>query len=80
MFKRLVWLTMGFMGGLASSFWVTQKLRRAASRLTPERLAGGAASAARGVVAEVKAAVAEGRTAMKESEDQLRAEIGRPAP
>lgn len=78
MFKRLFWLTVGFLGGLASSFWVSQKLKRAASRLTPERLAGGAASAAREVVAEVKAAVSEGRTAMKESESRLRAEINPP--
>jgi hypothetical protein len=72
-FKRLFWFTMG----CASSLWVMQKVRRTVERLTPHRLTQDAVAGARSAGAEVRAALDEGRQAMREREAELRAEIAR---
>ena len=77
MFKRLFWLTVGLAIGLGTSFWVMRTVRRTVERLTPERLADDVVAGARLVGGELKAALEEGRTAMREREAELRAEIER---
>ena len=65
MFKRLFWLVTGVGFGFGSSFWVMRAFRRTVDRYRPTavvaRLEG-----------DVRAAVAEGRTAMREREAELR--------
>jgi hypothetical protein len=64
-FKRLFWLVTGASFGFGSSFWVMRAFRRTVDRYRPTavvaRLEG-----------DVRAAVAEGRTAMREREAELR--------
>ena len=61
MIKRLVWLVIGFLLGLASSWTVMRRVRRVAVRLAPadvvDRWSG-----------SVRAAVQEGRDAMRARE------------
>ena len=77
MFKRLFWLTTGLTIGFGTSFWLMRTVRRTVERLTPERLSQDVVSGARSVGAELRAALDEGREAMREREAELRAEIER---
>ena len=77
MFKRLFWLTVGLTIGFGTSFWLMKTVRRTVERLTPERLTQDVVSGARSLGAELKAALEEGRVAMREREAELRAEIER---
>ena len=66
MFKRLFWLLVGFVLGLGSSWAVTRRLRRVAARYVPAEVAdrwGGT----------MRAAVDEGRAAMRARETELKA-------
>jgi len=76
-FKRLFWLSTGMTIGLGTSFWVMRTVRRTVERLTPQRLTQDAVAGARSAGAELKAALDEGRGAMREREAELRAEIER---
>jgi hypothetical protein len=64
-FKRLFWLVTGVGFGFGSSFWVMRAFRRTLDRYRPTavvaRLEG-----------DVRAAVEEGRAAMREREAELR--------
>ena len=73
MFKRLLWFTIG----CASSLWVMRTVRKTVERLAPQRLTQDAVAGARSAGAELKAAVAEGRMAMREREAELRAGLAR---
>ena len=75
MFKRLFWFTVG----CASSLWVMRTVRRTVERLTPHRLTQDAVAGARSAGVELRAALDEGRQAMREREAELRAEIARRA-
>ena len=77
MFKRLFWLSVGLTGGFGSSFWLMRTVRRTVERFTPQRLSQDAVAGARSVGAELKAALDEGRTAMRQREAELRAESER---
>jgi hypothetical protein len=72
-FKRLFWFTMG----CASSLWVMRTIRRTVERFTPQRLTQDAVAGAKSAGAELRAALDEGRQAMREREAELRAEIAR---
>jgi hypothetical protein len=74
-FKRLFWLAVGIGFGFGVSFWVTRFLRETVSRYTPERVSGDLADALRGLGKDLRAAVSEGREAMREREDEIRAEL-----
>lgn len=76
MFKRLFWLCVGLSIGFGTSFWVMRLVRRTVERYAPERLASDVADAARGFTQDLKAAVAEGKAAMRERESALWAELG----
>ena len=77
MFKRLFWLTVGLAIGFGTSFWLMRTVRRTVERLAPERLTQDVVAGARSLTIELKAALDEGRTAMREREAELRAEIER---
>jgi hypothetical protein len=68
--KRLVWLSVGFLLGLGSSWTVMRRVRRVAERLAPadvvDRWSG-----------SVKAAVNEGRDAMRAREAALKGSSAR---
>lgn len=79
MFKRLFWLTVGLTLGSSGSFWLMRKVRRAVDRLAPERLTQDVLSGARSVGSDLRAALNDGRTGMRERETELRAELERRA-
>jgi hypothetical protein len=75
--KRLRWLVTGLAVGAGGSLWAQRKVKILASRYRPSGLAGSAATRAKGLPADVVAAIREGRAAMKQREAELR-ELGAP--
>lgn len=71
MFKKLFWLVLGAGFGFGVSFWLMRFVRSSLERYTPERVSDDLASAIRGFGEDLRAAVAEGREAMREREAQL---------
>ena len=65
LFRRLSWLITGVVVGWASSLALTRRVRRVTRRFAPS-------TGRAGVRSEVRAAVLEGRTAMREREAELR--------
>jgi hypothetical protein len=78
-FKRLFWLTVGLAVGFGTSFRLMRAVRRTVERFTPERVSQDALAGARSLGGELRAALDEGRRAMRQREAELRAEIGRRA-
>ena len=72
MFKRLFWLAVGTGLGFGMSFWLTRLVRSTMERYTPERVASDLGAAMKGLGSDMRAAVAEGREAMREREAELR--------
>ncbi len=70
--KRVFWLTVGYGAGLGSSWYAARKVKAAARRYTPESLGGRVTDTVSGISKDVKAAVTEGRSAMREREAELR--------
>jgi len=70
--RRAFWLVAGFAIGIATSYAATRRLRRVAQRYVPaevvDRWSG-----------NMKAAVNEGRSAMKARETELKAGMGGPS-
>ena len=75
MFKRLFWLTVGVGFGFGMSFWVSRTVKGKMARLAPDNVSAELAGALRQLGSDLRAAVAEGRDAMREREAELRAEI-----
>jgi hypothetical protein len=75
MFKRLFWLVVGAGFGFGVSFWLMRFVRETVNRYSPERLSSDLSGAVRQLGADLRAAVAEGREAMREREAELRAEL-----
>lgn len=78
MFKRLFWLIVGAGFGFGVSFWLMRFVRQTVERYSPERVSDDLASALRSFGADLRAAVAEGREAMRETEAELRARLEGP--
>lgn len=76
-FKRLLWLLIGAGFGFGLSFWVVRTVRQTIERYTPERVSADLAGAMRALGSDLRAAVAEGRTAMQEREAELRVDLER---
>ena len=72
MFKRLFWLVVGFALGLGSSWALTRKLRRMAARYAPTEVADRWSGT-------MRAAVDEGRAAMRSREAELKESMVRGA-
>lgn len=75
MLKRLFWLVVGVGFGFGMSFWVTRMVREKVARFSPEKVSAVLANAMRGLGRDLRAAVSEGREAMREREAAVRAEI-----
>jgi hypothetical protein len=75
MFRRLFWLIMGAGFGFGVSFWLMRMVRETVQRYSPDRLSTDLGDALRQLGSDVRAAVAEGREAMHETEARLRADI-----
>jgi gas vesicle protein len=74
-FRRLFWLMVGAGFGFGVSFWLMRFVRETAARYAPERVSADLADALRGLGGDLRAAVAEGREAMREREAELRDEV-----
>ncbi len=75
MFRRLFWLLIGAGFGFGVSFWVMRFVKETVDRYRPERVSADLAGAIRSLGADLRAAVAEGREAMRETEENLRAQL-----
>lgn len=80
MFKRLFWLIVGAGFGFGVSFWLMRFLRQTVERYSPERVSDDLSSALRSFGTDLRAAVAEGREAMRETEAELRSRLEGPRP
>ena len=79
MFKRLFWLVIGAGFGFGVSFWLMRFVRETVNRYSPERMSEDLAGALRSFGSDLRAAVSEGREAMREAEADLRARLENPA-
>ena len=79
MLRRIFWFAVGIGFGAGLSWWATRALRRTAEKYAPDRVAGELSKSLGRLGADLKAAVAEGRTAMQQREQELRA-APKPAP
>jgi hypothetical protein len=77
MFKRVRWVSAGFVLGLGSSYAVARRVRRTVQRYTPPQVADRLGTSAANAGRNARAAVVEGRSAMRAREADLRAEVGR---
>ena len=75
MFKRIFWLAIGLGLGFGMSFWLMRFIRETVDRYRPERVSQDLAGAISKLGDDLRAAVREGRMAMAEREEELRAEI-----
>jgi hypothetical protein len=75
MFRRLFWLTVGAGFGFGVSFWLMRFVRTTVERYSPERVSNDLSSALRSLGEDIRAAVAEGREAMREREAEIRADL-----
>jgi hypothetical protein len=73
--RRLVWFTSGATAGFGGAMWVRRRIRRAVRRYAPENVRADATASVRRMGAGVRDAVTEGRSAMREREAELRAEL-----
>jgi hypothetical protein len=74
----LFWALVGAGFGFGLSFWLMRFVRETMQRYTPERVSGDLAGALRDFGRDIRLAVEEGREAMREREDEIRAELARP--
>lgn len=79
MFKRLFWLVTGAGFGFGASFWIMRAVRSTVDRYKPERVSADMTRAFRGLSQDVRAAVAEGRGAMRDYERDMRTRLEAPA-
>lgn len=71
--RKLFWLTVAFLLGAGSSWAITRRLRRAATRYAPAEVAHRFTRSVAGFGGDVRDAVAEGREEMRRREAELRA-------
>ena len=72
MFRRLFWLIIGAGFGFGVSFWLMRFVRETVERYSPANVSTNMADALRSFGGDLRAAVAEGRMAMRETEEELR--------
>ncbi len=75
MFKRLFWLVVGAGFGFGMAFWVARFVRASVQRYSPENLSAELARAVRGLGEDLRAALTEGREAMRQREAELRERV-----
>jgi hypothetical protein len=69
--KRVFWLGVGYTAGIGTSWYAARKVKEAARRYTPEGLQTRVTDTVSGLSRDVKAAVTEGRSAMRQREAEL---------
>ncbi|HET6809517.1 MAG TPA: hypothetical protein VFH50_00735 [Acidimicrobiales bacterium] len=72
MIKRLFYLAVGMGMGFGLSLWLTRLVRSTIERYTPERVSADVSASLRRFGEDIRAAVADGREAMREREAELR--------
>lgn len=72
MIKRIVWMGFGAVIGASGSVWANRRVRRFVDRYAPEHVRHRIQNRVRTASGHVRAAVDEGRSAMREREAQLR--------
>ncbi|MEY2435494.1 MAG: hypothetical protein QOF97_330 [Acidimicrobiaceae bacterium] len=77
MFRRLFWLVVGAGFGFGVSFWLMRFVRETVQRYSPEQMSADLGGALRNLGTDLRAAVAEGREAMRERETEIRSELER---
>jgi hypothetical protein len=77
MFRRFFWLIIGAGFGFGMSFWLMRFVRETVDRYSPERISADLSGAMRSLGTDIRAAVADGRDAMREREAELRADLDR---
>lgn len=75
MFKRVIWLGAGYAAGLGTSYWAYRKVQRTVQRYAPVEVASRTRDSARDLGRNVRAAMAEGRDAMRAREVELRSDL-----
>ena len=75
MFRRLLWLVIGAGFGFGVSFWLMRFVKETAERYRPERISEDLTGAIRSLGSDIRAAVADGRVAMREREEEVRSSI-----
>lgn len=75
MFKRLFWLGIGVTLGFGSSWWLTRTVKQRLEQLLPQQVRANVATKARTAGKDVRAALADGRQAMRQQEASLRAQM-----
>jgi hypothetical protein len=76
MLKRIRWLLIGWVLGVATAFLAARRARRALDRLAPSEVRGRVGASISARRDDVKAAVVEGRLAMQAREVELRSQYG----
>lgn len=79
MLRRVRWFGAGAALGIGASVWTHHKLKLATARYRPGTLSGTAIEKARTWPGEVRAALHEGRSTMREREAELRHGLERAA-
>ena len=77
MFRRLFWLVIGAGFGFGVSFWLMRFIRETVDRYRPERVSADLAEALSAFGKDLRAAVHEGRIAMREREAELKSQMTR---
>ncbi len=75
MVKRVMWMGTGFACGVGVTLWADYKVRRAVGRLTPGSVGQQAVDRARGAGGSLRAALTDGRAAMRDREGELRRQL-----
>lgn len=73
MMKRVTWFVGGIAAGATGANYAKKKVKEKASQISPGGVARSAASRARQTAGQVVDAVKDGRSAMREREDELKA-------
>lgn len=73
MMKRITWFVGGVAAGATGANYAKKKVKQKAAQVSPVGLARSAASRARGTASTVVDALREGRDAMGQHEDELKA-------
>lgn len=79
MFKRAIWLGAGFSAGLGSSYWVKRAVNRRVDRYVPSDVRTAVTTRARAATSNVRAAVHEGRTVMRQYQADAEEKINKPS-
>jgi hypothetical protein len=72
MFKRLFWLMIGAGFGFGVSFWLMRFVRSTVEKYSPEKVSNDVSHALKAFGQDLKAAVSDGRDAMRDYERELR--------